>query len=299
VQCILCGSFHTRIVSQTSIKNIQKRWLQKYEINIDNELDDRQYLTLYECLYCNLQFYPPELAGSEKLYEQLQKYPWYYMPEKWEYYATKKLIKPGDKVLEVGCGIGDFLSDLITGMSLDIIGIEYNEAAVMKAQEILRPVYLKSVQDLIKTHENSFDVVCGFQVLEHVSNPQSFIAEAISLLKPGGYLIFGVPNSQGFIKFDKDDLLNQPPHHITRWSEQCFRKFPVIFPLKLQKVLFEPLAAYHLDWYVSLQLGRIFGGTFLRGLIRKPILYFLKSTGWYHYLNGHTMLVCFERTNTS
>ena len=47
---------------------------------------------------------PPTLRGQSTFYEALQRYPWYYVPWKWEHEIAKSYLKDGDQVLEVGCG---------------------------------------------------------------------------------------------------------------------------------------------------------------------------------------------------
>jgi hypothetical protein len=72
----------------------------------------------------------------------------------------------------------------------------------------------------------------------------------LALLKPGGKMICGVPNQESFLKH-QDNLLNLPPHHMLHWSEASFRALEKIFPVKLERVLFEPLTEYHVVLYLN------------------------------------------------
>jgi SAM-dependent methyltransferase len=47
-------------------------------------------------------------------------------------------------------------------------------------------------------HDNSFDVVYSFQVLEHVRDPRRVLAESWRVLKPGGILYCNAPNYRTF-----------------------------------------------------------------------------------------------------
>jgi len=40
----------------------------------------------------------------------------------------------------------------------------------------------------------SFNVIASFETLEHIPNPDAFVAEAARLLRPGGKFICSVPN---------------------------------------------------------------------------------------------------------
>jgi SAM-dependent methyltransferase len=95
-----------------------------------------------------------------------------------------------------------------------------------------------------------FDAVCSFQVLEHVCNPGDFIREAIEMVKRGGKLLFVVPNSAGFEGLGYD-LLQYPPHHMSWWTPNCFRALQRFFPLRLEKLISEPLAHAHIDSYLA------------------------------------------------
>ena len=224
------------------------------------------------------------------------------MPRKWEHDVAIKDLRKGDRVLEVGCGIGDFVARLVTEEGIDAMGIELNAAAVQHAQSQGRPVVLKSLEETAAEQPEGFDAVCCFQVLEHVPDPRSFITHCVNLLRPGGRLIIGVPNSGGFIRFDRNGLLNSPPHHVTRWRPDTFRKLPQYFPIELRRMRLEPLALYHLDWYANIQVSRLprlpRGDYRLRRFLLERVTPFVKRRGWYKLLHGHTVYVCYEKTRS-
>jgi 2-polyprenyl-3-methyl-5-hydroxy-6-metoxy-1,4-benzoquinol methylase len=89
--------------------------------------------------------------------------------------------------------------------------LELNEKAIQTGRAKGLDVHADTIQDFARTHQNAFDVVCYFQVLEHITDVQSFVQASVDALKPGGKLIICVPNNEGFLKYDKHNLLNQPP----------------------------------------------------------------------------------------
>jgi 2-polyprenyl-3-methyl-5-hydroxy-6-metoxy-1,4-benzoquinol methylase len=225
-------------------------WKKNYNVDITSELKGHQKIYLYQCNQTKIKFFVPfSVTGSSKLYEQLQKLDWYYMPDKWEYQVALKDLLDCNQIIEIGSALGDFVK-LGIEAGLNIRGIELNETAVKTAQERSLPVECLDLQDAANLYRESLEGVCSFQVLEHVPNPKNFINWSLQMLKPGGKLIFCVPNSESFLKYQYC-LLDMPPHHMLQWSEYSFRSLEKIFPMKIEKIIREPLASYHVLGYLT------------------------------------------------
>lgn len=238
------------IVKEFAAQNIIEDWKNTFGIDISKEFQGCDKLQLYQCADTGLQFFLPNtVAGSEDMYAQLQKFDWYYMYGKWEHQIAIKDLKGCQNILEIGSGSGDFIR-LAKESGLPVRGIELNEAAVAAATSKGLPVERLDLEEATKLYSGTFDAVCSFQVLEHVSNPKDFIEFSVRLLKPGGLLIYCVPNPESFLKY-LDNLLDMPPHHMTRWSRATFKSLELIFPIQLKKVRLEPLADYHHQIYIS------------------------------------------------
>lgn len=239
----------------TFIKSIQadeliKEWKNNFDIDITQELKGYKEIYFYQCNQTKLKFFAPfDIAGSDKLYEQLQKFDWYYMPDKWEYQIALRDLSDCENILEIGSALGDFVKSGVEA-GLNIRGIELNEAAVKAAQVSSLPVERLDLREAASLYKECLDGVCSFQVLEHVPNPKNFINWSIQMLKPGGKLIFCVPNAESFLKYQYC-LLDMPPHHMLQWSEHSFRLLEKIFSVKLEKVIREPLASYHVSGYLT------------------------------------------------
>ena len=97
-------------------------------------------------------------------------------------------VKPSGKLLEVGCGRGDFMG--AARGYFEVAGVEPNrELAEVSSQ--IAPVY----QDVIEhVPWSGFDVIASFHVIEHVNSPRSFIRAAAERLKPGGLMVIETPN---------------------------------------------------------------------------------------------------------
>ena len=220
------------------------------------------------------------------------------MPRKWEHDVALNDIPRGTRVLEVGCGFGDFVERIEREKDVDAIGIELNRSAAKKAQHLDRPVTVNSIERLAEIEKESYDVVCHFEVLEHVPNPLGFLKACTQCLKVGGRLLVAVPNMDSFVRHAHGNLLNQPPHHMTQWFPETFRALPKILPLRLNRILYEPLAFYHIDWYVGVQAGRLCFNRYVRRvwseLWSRPVRFALKK-GLHRVVRGHTQYVAFEK----
>ncbi|MDH3973167.1 MAG: class I SAM-dependent methyltransferase [Deltaproteobacteria bacterium] len=270
-------------------------WESNYRIDISSELKGIEEICLYRCKKSRLDFfYPVSASGGPELYKKLQNFDWFYMPEKWEFDEALKDLKDGGRLLEIGCGRGFFIEKVLNQFpEIMAKGIESNGDALVEPLEKGLPVEMARTTDLIERKE-LFDAVCSFQVLEHISSPRSFFDDVLKLLKPGGLLILCVPNKESFIKH-QFNLLDMPPHHMTRWSLTTFKFLENIFPLKLEKASFEPLADYHIDWYLQTYKD------FIRHKVRIPLVlmdyaaYLFKKRGLNRYCKGHSLYVRFKK----
>ena len=90
----------------------------------------------------------------------------------------------------------------------------------------------------------------------------------------------------------------QPPHHLTQWNESSLKSLAGIFPLKLNRILCEPLAAYHVDWYCDIQSRKIKGlGKFGQALFQMAGKGLLRFRTVRRLIKGHTIYCCYEKTN--
>jgi 2-polyprenyl-3-methyl-5-hydroxy-6-metoxy-1,4-benzoquinol methylase len=273
-------------------------WNRSFGADIKNELEGCPEIYLYRCNQTNLKFFlPSNITGSSKLYEQLQKFPWYYAEDKWEHQIALKDLSNCLRILEVGSGSGYFVK-LGVSNGLNVRGIEYSKAAVESAQKQNLPVELQSLEEAADLYKESLDGVCSFQVLEHVGNPKDFINWTIQMLKPGGKLIYCVPNADSFLKH-QHNLLDMPPHHMHRWSNDTFYSLETLFPIKLEKTLLEPLASYHVSSYLAsytsyfrstYSINKLFFNRFSYPIYEKLLHFGLRK-----YLTGQSLYVQFRK----
>jgi SAM-dependent methyltransferase len=200
------------------------------------------------CQSCDLRFFSPAVAGTERLYDVLQKSDFYYQVEKPEFEYARSFIKVDDDVLEVGCGGGAFGSSVKRGAYL---GLELTPSAAAQARTLGLRVLEQTIENHASEHPASYDVVCAFQVLEHIAEPGRFIASCLEVLRPEGRLILSMPSADSFAGDLPNHALDLPPHHITRWSNRCLSELKSIFPVSIEAIWNEPLRPIH--YRLSLQ----------------------------------------------
>jgi len=118
------------------------------------------------------------------------------LSNKKEFLRRKKFLNfntlKNKKILEIGSSSGFMLTPLKKNNN-DLYGIEpsfefrkYTNKKGIKT--------FQNINDLLKMHKNSFDLIIHYYVLEHIDDPIKFLKNSMKLLKKNGKIIFEVPN---------------------------------------------------------------------------------------------------------
>lgn len=226
-------------VGAISTNEIIALYKKDFKIDVSKYFLGLDEIFIYKCSKTGYNFYfPYELQGDDLLYSELQKLSWYYDPWKWEHTEAIKHIDSNDRILEIGCGTGGFLEKLKSS-NISYCGLELNKKAIKEAQSKGLRVYDELVNDHAKKFSEYYDVVCSFQVLEHIFEVREFIADQLKCLKKGGRLIISVPNNDSYLKYQKNSL-NMPPHHMGLWNEESLKNLGKVFDLRFDNVIYEP-----------------------------------------------------------
>jgi len=278
-----------------------RKYLEKYCLDIRPLLSSTEKISVYKCLktgYCF--YYPFEITGDSKFYEKLQSNEWYYMPWKWEHQVCQKYIKSHFKILEIGCGKGDFLKKVsLQFENTQCYGLELNKSSVYNDDRIC--INNLTLEEFSEANQEVFDIVCSFQVLEHIPAVKDFLSANIKCLKNNGLLVISVPNNNSFIKYDRNNVLNMPPHHMGLWTAESLLKIGEAFNLDLVEIVYEPLQPYHFNWYINVIL-KYFTGKYPAKVLIKAIDFFKIRKGIKHYLQarsnkirGHSVLIAYRK----
>ncbi|GAI35184.1 unnamed protein product, partial [marine sediment metagenome] len=103
---------------------------------------------------------------------------------------------PNARLLDVGCGNGNFHFLLKERGYKNVVGIDFSKPSIDMTRKN-HPEYEYHVCDVCKTFpfkDNSFDVVVSADALEHVISPRLMIGEMLRTVKPSGYCVIRTPN---------------------------------------------------------------------------------------------------------
>ena len=106
----------------------------------------------------------------------------------------------GDKLLNIGAGknLSGALNPIVN-RDCFIVGIDPDDS--IHDNESLHERYQQSMEDFAKDHEGEFDVAFSVYVLEHVSQPEAFMAACARVLRPGGKLFALTMNKYQYFGF--------------------------------------------------------------------------------------------------
>lgn len=100
-------------------------------------------------------------------------------------------------ILDIGCGDGVFSNSMASRFkNSGIYGCDYSYGYLKKAKEQEDRIHAVqcNVEDGIPFESHTFDLVCMFEVLEHLYNPDLLLEEVHRVLKESGYLLLSTPN---------------------------------------------------------------------------------------------------------
>jgi 2-polyprenyl-3-methyl-5-hydroxy-6-metoxy-1,4-benzoquinol methylase len=185
-----------------------------------------------------------------KLNEDLQKrYESIYVNDETKYFSkflegkdiseTNKVVLDnlcdinGKVVVDLGCGEGALINEVIKFNPARAIGIDYSETAIKNAKEKYQSHNILFECADIQEFDLAVDVLISNGTFEHMDDPFSLLQKCVEKLSPGGRIYITCPhfyNLRGFIWITLSKLFNVPMsltdvHNITpmdfkRWSDK-------------------------------------------------------------------------------
>lgn len=181
-------------------------------LKLKDEFLTKEAFEIYECEDCRLLYTEPRPA-EDKIGDYYKSEDYYshqenkkgFIPKVYEmvkgvnlkakYKMATENLHAGH-VLDIGCGVGDFLHTMEQN-HWETTGIEPSEdAKVIAKKRIKAQIYAPEEIGLLQ--DESFDLITLWHVLEHVDDLKSEVQHLYRLLKKGGRLVLALPNYQSF-----------------------------------------------------------------------------------------------------
>jgi len=194
--CILCGSRESRVRFPTTDRLYRTT---------------RKTFDIVECLRCALLRLAPQPTAAE--FDQYYPANYWFDPSESaagrleETYRRLVLrdhvrfvvralqqIRQGEPVLDIGCG-GGLFPGVLRQRGFRALGLDVSAEAARLAAKLHGVPVIAGELTHSPVAARSCAAVTMFHVLEHVPNPQQYLAEAGALLRAGGRLILQVPNA--------------------------------------------------------------------------------------------------------
>lgn len=138
---------------------------------------------------------------------------------------SRMLRESGGRLLEVGCGTGEFLAQA-RGRGFEVGGIEYSSTAAEIANQRLGPgtVHTGTLESATLPSEY-FNAIVACDVIEHVREPKSFLARAHACLQPGGLLFLVTPSVDSWSrKWMRSRWMEYKVEHLFYFGEASVRQ---------------------------------------------------------------------------
>lgn len=241
-QSPVTGNYNTTLTDTFECGDVIGLYKTQLDMDVSAYFGHGDQFHLFRCDETGYRFYYPKgMDGDGNFYANLQRHlgDGYYHDWKFENQIALDLLDQNHRVLDIGCGIGKFLSHA-KEKAAEVTGLELNEKAVQVCRNNGLNVFNELIGDHARHKPEYYDVVCMFQVLEHIYDVRSFLEESLAVLKKGGKLVIGVPNNEPYFQgYDRFCTLNLPPHHMGLWNKTVFEKLAHMLGLKLLKTAYD------------------------------------------------------------
>lgn len=126
-----------------------------------------------------------------------------------DYLFENYSMKPGQSLLEPGCGRGEILR-CFKDMGMSVQGTDLSPETTLMLNDI--DIKICDVENHgLPYLDNSFDIIYSKSFLEHFYYPEKYIKEAYRVLKPGGLLLTMVPDWEVNYRKYFDDYTHRTP----------------------------------------------------------------------------------------
>ncbi len=195
--------------------------------------------------YYESENYISHTDGKKSLFEKI-----YQIAKQYNLDQKLNLIKQstkGKKILDYGCGAGDFLQHMQKN-GYQVTGMEPNPKAFEISQSKIGKENVVNCE--LKEITEKYDIITLWHVLEHIPNLNEIITELKNHLNPNGTLIIAVPNHLSYDAehYGKLWAAYDVPRHLWHFNPNSLKMLLAKFGMKIENVSPMVLDAF----YVSL-----------------------------------------------
>jgi 2-polyprenyl-3-methyl-5-hydroxy-6-metoxy-1,4-benzoquinol methylase len=113
---------------------------------------------------------------------------------------VRERLASGGTVLDFGCGEGA-LSARLKDLGYRVLSVDMDRESFRAETDFEQLDFndREAVESFIDSNRDTFDLVLGIEVIEHVENPWQYIRDLASLTRPGGFIVVSTPNVTSWI----------------------------------------------------------------------------------------------------
>lgn len=164
---------------------------------------------------------------------------------RWKRNRILHRVPPRGKVLDIGCGTGEFLDAI--SRDFEVVGIEPEPNVAKWARDRFGLTVFTGNLETVNLENGQFDLVTMWHVLEHVPDPTDELKRIHKILTPDGKLLLALPDICSFDAriYKSDWVALDAPRHLWHFTQDHVRKLASLTGFRLSSSGMLPLDTFY------------------------------------------------------